>query len=107
MTYYVVYIFDMAGLTGNIGLISSGIQYAIFIIGTAATFFFIDVTGRRPLLIYGALAMAVCMFVVGGVLGSYGKRFLSCLRSLHGPYTVWLDKSMLRTKISTNFSNGD
>jgi hypothetical protein len=89
MTYYVVYIFDMANLTGNTGLVSSGIQYAIFIVGTAATFFFIDKTGRRPLLvcclpirylpllmyipkIYGAIAMAVCMFVVGGVLGSYG-----------------------------------
>ncbi|MDI1487328.1 MAG: hypothetical protein OHK93_006597 [Ramalina farinacea] len=72
MTYYVVYIFDMAGLTGNIGLISSGIQYAIFIVGTAATFFFIDTTGRRPLLIYGAVGMGICMMVVGGVLGSYG-----------------------------------
>jgi hypothetical protein len=51
MTYYVVYVFDMAHLTGNIGLISSGIEYAIFIIGTAATFFFIDKTGRRPLLV--------------------------------------------------------
>lgn len=72
MTYYVVYIFDMAGLTGNIGLISSGVQYALFLIGTAATFFFIDTTGRRPLLIYGAMAMGICMFVVGGILGSYG-----------------------------------
>jgi MFS family permease len=53
MTYYVVYIFDMANLTGNTGLISSGIQYAIFIVGTAATFFFIDKTGRRPLLVSG------------------------------------------------------
>ena len=67
-----VYIFDMGGLTGNIGLISSGIQYAIFIVGTAATFFFIDATGRRPLLIYGAVGMGICMMVVGGVLGSYG-----------------------------------
>jgi len=72
MTYYVVYIFEMAGLTGNTGLVSSGIQYAIFIVGTAATFFFIDKTGRRPLLIYGAILMGVCMFVVGGVLGSHG-----------------------------------
>ena len=62
----------MAGLTGNTGLVSSGIQYAIFIVGTAATFFFIDRTGRRPLLIYGAIAMGICMFVVGGVLGSHG-----------------------------------
>jgi len=51
MTYYVVYIFQMANLTGNVGLVSSGVQYAVFIIGTAATFFFIDRTGRRPLLV--------------------------------------------------------
>ncbi|CZR58457.1 related to high-affinity glucose transporter [Phialocephala subalpina] len=65
---------NMANLTGNVGLVSSGVQYAIFIIGTAATFFFIDKTGRRPLLIYGAVGMGVCMFVVGGVLGSYGTK---------------------------------
>ena len=62
----------MAGLTGNVNLISGGIQYALFIIFTIFTFFFIDYTGRRPLLIYGALGMAVCHLVVGGVLGSYG-----------------------------------
>jgi len=72
MTYYVVYIFEMASLTGNTNLVSSGVQYAVFIIGTLATFFFIDRMGRRPLLIFGALGMATCMFVVGGVLGSYG-----------------------------------
>lgn len=35
-------------------------------------FFFIDKTGRRALLIYGALAMAVCHLIVAGVLGGYG-----------------------------------
>ena len=39
MTYYVVYMFEMASLTGNTNLFSSGAQYAIFIVGTAATFF--------------------------------------------------------------------
>ena len=72
MTYYVVYVFDMAGISGNVGLISSGVEYIVFVIGTGATFFFIDSTGRRPLLIYGALAMGTCMFIVGGVLGTYG-----------------------------------
>jgi hypothetical protein len=62
----------MANLTGNINLVSSGVQYAIFLIGTAATFFFIDRTGRRPLLIYGALCMGTCLLIVGGILGGLG-----------------------------------
>jgi len=71
MTYYVVYVFQMAGLTGNINLISSGVQYALFIIFTSVIFFYIDKTGRPPLLIYGAIGMGICHFVVGGVLGTY------------------------------------
>ncbi|KAJ5702410.1 hypothetical protein N7488_009958 [Penicillium malachiteum] len=39
MTYYIVYVFEMAGLSGNVDLISSGVEYAVFIIGTAMTFF--------------------------------------------------------------------
>lgn len=62
----------MAGLSGNINLVSSGIQYALFIIFTMVTFVFIDKTGRRPLLIYGAFSMGICLFVVGGVLGTHG-----------------------------------
>lgn len=70
MTYYVVYIFSMAGLSGNINLIASGVQYALFIVFTTIMFFYIDKTGRRPLLIYGALAMGACHFVVGGLLSA-------------------------------------
>lgn len=70
MTYYVVYIFLMAGLTGNTNLVASGVQYALFVIFTTIMFFYIDKVGRRGLLIYGALAMAACHFVVGGILST-------------------------------------
>ena len=60
----------MAGLTGNINLISSGVQYALFIIFTTVMFFYVDKTGRRTLLIGGAIGMAICHFVVGGVLSA-------------------------------------
>ena len=63
----------MAGLTGNTNLVASGVQYALFIVFTTIMFFYIDKTGRRPLLIYGALAMGACHFIVGGLL-SAGRR---------------------------------
>lgn len=71
MTYYIVYVFGMAGLEGNINLISSGVQYALFIVFSTATLFFVDKVGGRLLLIFGALGMPVCHFLVGGTLGSY------------------------------------
>lgn len=33
-------------------------------------FFYIDKTGRRSLLVWGAIAMGVCHFIVGGILSS-------------------------------------
>ncbi|KAI0851371.1 general substrate transporter [Daldinia vernicosa] len=71
IVYYIGYVFLMADLQGDVNLISSGIQYAIFIIFTSIMFFFIDRTGRRTLLVSGAIGMAVCHFVVGGLLGTY------------------------------------
>ncbi len=49
---------------------TSGIQYAVFIIFTGVMWMFIDKTGRRTLLVWGAIGMGVCHFVVGGVMGA-------------------------------------
>jgi len=72
IVYYEVYVIQMAGVTGNANLLASGVQYALFLVFTALTFFIIDRVGRRPLLVYGILMMAVCHFIIGGVLGTYG-----------------------------------
>lgn len=57
-------------LTGNVLLVSSGIQYALFIVFTSVIFFYIDKTSRRSLLIWGALAMGACHFIVAGILSA-------------------------------------
>jgi MFS family permease len=71
MTYYVVYIFYMANLSGNVNLVASGVQYALFILFSSIMFFFVDKIGRRTLLVWGAVAMGFCHFVVGGTLGAH------------------------------------
>ncbi|KAJ4248814.1 hypothetical protein NW762_012652 [Fusarium torreyae] len=71
ITYYVVYLFQMADLTGNINLIASSINYVLALICTIIAFFYINRTGRRPLLIYGAIGMGVCHFVIGAVIAAF------------------------------------
>jgi hypothetical protein len=63
---------EESDLTRNSDLTSSRVQYALFIIFTSVIFFFADKTGRRPLLIYGAIGLGICKFVVGGIMGRYG-----------------------------------
>lgn len=57
VVYYLTYIAQMAGLAGNVAMVTSGVQYAVFIIFTGVMWLFIDKTGRRTLLIWGALGM--------------------------------------------------
>ncbi|KAL2270669.1 hypothetical protein VTJ83DRAFT_40 [Remersonia thermophila] len=71
IVYYLTYIASMAGLTGDVAMVTSGIQYAVFIIFTGVMWLFIDKTGRRTLLVWGALGMGFCHFVVGGVMGGH------------------------------------
>jgi MFS family permease len=58
LLYYIVYIFEMAGLTGNTKLIAASIQYVINVAMTLPAILFLDKIGRRPALIYGSIMMA-------------------------------------------------
>lgn len=72
MLYYLVYIFNMAGMTGNTALTSSIIQYVIFLVTTGLVLPFIDRLGRRPLLIGGALICGILHFTSGAVMAVHG-----------------------------------
>ena len=71
IAYYVVYIFAIPNLQGNIKLVSSGVQYALFIIFSSIMFFSVDKIGRRTLLVWGALAMGFCHFFLSGTIGAH------------------------------------
>lgn len=73
MMYYIVYIFSMAGFTGNATLVSSSIQYVINVVMTIPALLFIDRWGRRPLLIIGGFLMMIWLFAVAGLLATYGE----------------------------------
>ncbi|PSR81545.1 general substrate transporter [Coniella lustricola] len=73
MLYYIVYIFEMAGERGNAGLTSAIIQYVIFLVTTGFILPFVDRCGRRPLLIYGAVACCLLHFISGALMASYGR----------------------------------
>ncbi|KAK0659860.1 High-affinity glucose transporter [Lasiodiplodia hormozganensis] len=73
MMYYIVYVFNMAGLTGNVNLYSSAIQYVIFLVTTGFTLLFIEKVGRRQLLIYGAILMSALNFAVAGIMAEHGN----------------------------------
>lgn len=73
MMYYIVYIFQMAGYKGNQLLVSSSIQYVLFVVATVPSLFLLDKLGRRPVLLTGAVAMMTLHFAVAGILATYGK----------------------------------
>ena len=71
MMYYIVYIFNMAGYTGNANLVASSIQYVLNVGMTIPALFLIDKAGRRPVLVVGGILMFTWLFAVAGLLATY------------------------------------
>ncbi|GJJ67677.1 MFS transporter, SP family, sugar:H+ symporter [Entomortierella parvispora] len=70
--YYIVFIFQGAGYSGNANLQASSIQYVLNVLMTIPAILFIDRWGRRPVLLIGSAFMALWLFLVGGLMGHFG-----------------------------------
>lgn len=70
--FYVSYIFQMAGLTGNVSLIAAGIQYGINVIFTLPAILYLDKIGRRPALLLGSTLMMIFLFATAGTMATNG-----------------------------------
>ncbi|KAH9950699.1 general substrate transporter [Amylocystis lapponica] len=73
MMYYIIYVFQGAGLTGRRGnLIADSVQYVLNVVLTIPAIVYIDKWGRRPMLLIGTLLMGFWLMLVGGLQGRYG-----------------------------------
>ncbi|KAF9004361.1 general substrate transporter [Cyathus striatus] len=74
MMYYIVYVFQGAGLTGRrSNLIADAVQYVLNVALTVPAIIYIDKWGRRPMLLIGTLLMGFFLFLVGGIQGRFGN----------------------------------
>lgn len=71
MMYYIVYIFQMAGFTGNTNLVSASINYVLNVVMTIPSLVLVDRVGRRPVLIIGGILMFAWLFATAGLLAVY------------------------------------
>lgn len=68
--FYVVFLFQQAGIgdSQESTLIASGVSYVLNVVMTVPAILFVDKWGRRPTMIFGALAMSAFLWIVGGLL---------------------------------------
>lgn len=71
MMYYIVFMFKMAGYSGNTALVSSSIQYVINMVMTVPALLFIDKWGRRNLLMAGSILMCMWLLIMSVLLGVF------------------------------------
>ncbi|KAI0248196.1 general substrate transporter [Lactifluus subvellereus] len=73
MMYYVIYVFQGAGLAPRrSNLEADAVQYVLNVVFTVPAILYIDKWGRRPMLLAGTLSMAFFLFLVGGLQGHFG-----------------------------------
>ncbi len=63
---------QQAGLTGNVLLLSSSIQYVINVVMTVPALIYVDRWGRRWTLIIGGLLMQTWLYANAGLMADYG-----------------------------------
>lgn len=73
MMYYIVYIFQMAGFSGDVALTSSSIQYVINMVMTVPALIFIDRWGRRRMLLTGSILCGLWLLIMVILLGVFSS----------------------------------
>lgn len=75
--YYAPNFFRELGQSDDMSLILAGMVNICQTLGGVAVFMYLDKAGRRPLLIWGALAMATPHIIMAGIVGKFGDSWES------------------------------
>ncbi|CCX34367.1 Similar to Sugar transport protein 9; acc. no. Q9SX48 [Pyronema omphalodes CBS 100304] len=75
LIYYSPSLFQTLGLDFEMRLHMSGVMNILQIVGVTPAIFLMDRVGRRPLLIWGSIAMCICHVIVAAMVGVYGNNW--------------------------------
>ncbi|TID24219.1 putative sugar transporter protein [Venturia nashicola] len=70
--YYAPRIFGALGLSSNtVSLLATGVVGIVMFIATIPAVIYVDKLGRKPVLIAGAIGMAICHIIIAAISGSF------------------------------------
>lgn len=72
LMYYLIFICQMVGLSGNVRILSASVQYIVNVLFTIFPMLWLDKMRRKDVLVFGASALGVCITAIGCVMGYYG-----------------------------------
>jgi len=76
--YYAPKIFSGLGLSSNtVSLLATGVVGIVMFLATIPAVMYVDKLGRKPVLIVGAIGMAMCHLIVAGISGAFENNWES------------------------------
>ncbi|EAT92462.1 hypothetical protein HBH56_139180 [Parastagonospora nodorum] len=70
--YYAPTIFSGLGLSSNsVSLLATGVVGIVMFIATIPAVMYVDSWGRKPVLVIGAIGMALCHFIIAAIVASF------------------------------------
>lgn len=73
LIYYGPTLFESLGLSYNLQLSMSGVMNVMQLVGVTGSIFLMDKVGRRPLLLWGSLAMFISHLIVAILVGKFSS----------------------------------
>lgn len=68
ISYYAPMVFEEAGFENSKALLMTGINAIVYLLSTIPPWFLVDRWGRKPILISGAIAMAICLYLIAIIM---------------------------------------